>query len=73
MVEDGVNGFCVPMKDPRAMTEAILKILDDPSLYEKLGNGAADTYRRKFTAAAMTKRLEDVYEDEYRRISGKKR
>ncbi len=61
MVTNGVNGFVVPWKDPRAMTDAILRILRDPDLHAKLKEGAYSEYKAKFTAAAMTKQLENLY------------
>ncbi len=61
MITDGVNGFVVPEKNPAAMTEAILRIMDDPTLHERLKEGAHSQYLAKFTAAAMTKQLEKLY------------
>lgn len=61
MITNGVNGFVVPEKDPHAMAEAIVKIMDDPALHERLKDGAYSQYLAKFTAAAMTKQLEDLY------------
>lgn len=61
MVTDGANGFIVPEKDPAAMADAILKLTEDPELLAKLGEGALREYEAKFTAAAMTRRLEELY------------
>ena len=61
MITDGVNGFVVPEKNPSAMTEAILRIIDDPALYGRLCEGARSQYEAKFTASAMTKQLEALY------------
>lgn len=37
VIKDGYNGFLVPQNDIQATAEAILKILDNPSLAQKLG------------------------------------
>lgn len=64
MVTDGVNGFVVPKKDSHAMAEAILRIIRDPELLKKLSDGARSEYEAKFTAEAMTRQLEEIYEKE---------
>lgn len=61
MITDGVNGLLVPEKDSVAMAEAIIRIIDDPALREKLSAGARAMYEQKFTAVAMTRRLEALY------------
>lgn len=64
MVTDGVNGLVVPKKNSSAMAQAILKIVRDRELYEKLSEGAYSEYTKKFTSKAMTKKLEELYENE---------
>ena len=64
MVTNGVNGFVVPEKDSAAMTEAILRIIGNPTLLKQLGEGALREYQEKFTAAAMTRQLESLYLEE---------
>lgn len=62
MVTDGVNGLLVPERNSHAMAEAILRIANDPALRKRLSEGALRLYGEKFTAAAMTRRLEELYE-----------
>ena len=57
----------VPEKDSRAMADAILRIMEDPALYEILSAGAEKRFGEKFTAGAMTAQLENVYKEECRR------
>lgn len=68
MITDGVNGFVVPMKNSHAMAEAICRIIDDRELLRRLGEGALEQYRLKFTAQAMTRNLEKIYDAEAERI-----
>lgn len=36
-VEDGVNGFLVPVKDARALAEATEKFIRNPNMIEQMG------------------------------------
>ena len=40
IVEDGVSGLLVPREDPEALTEALVRCLEDRALLERLGAGA---------------------------------
>lgn len=62
MITDGVNGFLVPERDSHAMAEAIVSLIEDRELLDTLSHGARSMYELKFTASAMTRRLEDLYE-----------
>ena len=65
MVEDGVNGYLVPIKDAPALAEAILRVRRDPAGYEALCQGAYARYTERFTAAAMTRQMEELYTAAY--------
>ena len=71
MVEDDVNGYLVPIKDPHAMAVAIARIMDDDALRTKLGVGARRMFEERFTAEAMTRKLEAIYDAEAKRIKVK--
>lgn len=72
MVEDGENGFTVPVKDAGALADAIIKIKNDKDLYARMSAAAYKRYTEKFTATAMTKKLEKIYEEETERRKLKK-
>lgn len=63
LVEDGVTGFLVPPKDPRALAEAIQKLLDDPDLRNKMGRAGQEKALREFTLDRMLRETERVYEE----------
>jgi len=62
VITDGVNGLLVPERDSHAMAEAILRLIEDPELLSEMSLGARRMYEEKFTASAMTRQLEDLYE-----------
>ncbi|MCR4905091.1 MAG: glycosyltransferase family 4 protein, partial [Clostridiales bacterium] len=71
LIDDGVNGLLVPEKDAPAMAAAIGRLIDDPALLARLSDGARRLFCERFTAKAMTERLEEMYEASFAR-RGKK-
>ena len=71
MVENGVNGYLVPIKDSHALAEAIEKVMCDSENRAKLGAGARRMFEERFTAEAMTRKLEAIYDAEAKRIKVK--
>ena len=59
MLEDGVSGLLVPC-DPEATARAVLQLLKQEDLREKLGANALES-SRKFSAAHMARCYLDVY------------
>lgn len=62
MITEGVNGILVPERDSHAMAEAILRLIVNPGLLSEMSLGARRMYEEKFTASAMTRQLEELYE-----------
>ena len=63
LVKDGVNGFLVHPKEPRALAEAILKLLKDKEMAKELGRQAKQQVRQKFNLKQMVDKIEKVYKD----------
>ncbi len=55
----GINGWLVPGEDPAALTDAIIGLLQDPSLRARLGELGAVTVRRDFDATDHARRWTD--------------
>jgi glycosyltransferase involved in cell wall biosynthesis len=53
LIEDGVNGYVVPPRDPTALAEAFIKLLNDPERLERMGVAARRTVEEEFNAERM--------------------
>lgn len=62
VVLDGETGLLVPPEDPHALAEAILLLLRDDPLRERLGRAGQQRYRALFTALAMANRTLELYQ-----------
>ena len=63
IVQDGVSGLLTPIRDPKAMAEAILRLKSDPALYRQLSDRARQVYRERFTDKKMASDTEAVYNE----------
>ena len=61
MVENGVSGVLTPPEDPRALAQALVRVIADPLLRASMGKASFDLFLRKFHARAMAERVEQVY------------
>lgn len=62
VVEDERHGLLVPERNPRALAEAICRLLDDPALAERLGAAARSRIETELTWEQTAARFEEVYE-----------
>lgn len=60
-VTDGLDGLLVPEQDSNALSGAIIKLLHDHALYDRLSANAAQSVRSKFSAPLQVSVLEDLY------------
>lgn len=63
VLEDGETGLVVPVDDADALAHALCRLRKDPGLRLRLGAAAAEHARLRFTAAAMARDYERLYED----------
>ena len=61
-VDHGRTGLVVPPNDAPALAEALLRVLEDPALARRLGQGAYERYLERFTPEATARRIEAVFE-----------
>jgi glycosyltransferase involved in cell wall biosynthesis len=62
VVTDGVTGLLVPPKDPQALAAAMLTMLDDRGLAERMGQLARMRTEHDFNLRTMTASYEALYE-----------
>lgn len=60
-VDDGVNGFLIPEKDPEALAQRINLLFAQPSLARKLGAAARQSIETKHSIAQSHDLVEDLY------------
>ena len=61
VIKNNVNGILVNVADSSSLAEAMIKILEDETLYKNLSENAVDEYRRMYTAVTMVTNLEKIY------------
>lgn len=63
MMQAGISGLLVPLKDRAALTAALEKLMDDPGLRRKMGQAGIQFCRSsgRFGSEAMVQRIESCY------------
>jgi glycosyltransferase involved in cell wall biosynthesis len=62
VVDDGVTGFLVAPRDDRAMAEAIVRLLKDADLRQRMGLAGLKRARERFSAERMLRETLRVYQ-----------
>jgi glycosyltransferase involved in cell wall biosynthesis len=63
VIEDGIHGLTVPDRNPDALAEAIIRLLDDRALAMRLGAAARVRIEHELTWGDTAQRFERVYEE----------
>ncbi len=61
LVDEGKCGFVVPAKDPRALTEALLKLIRDEKLRKTFGENARNKVYPHLSHTRLVKDMEKIY------------
>ncbi|MEY2982720.1 MAG: hypothetical protein RL562_2947, partial [Planctomycetota bacterium] len=59
IIDDGVEGFLVPQRDPEALAAAIRRLHDDPAMAPRLGQAARKRFDKEFDIRATEPRLHE--------------
>ena len=62
-VEDGVNGFLIPIKDSHALAEKLKVLIDDPALRQKMGRESRRIAERDFSLENVVAKHLEIYSD----------
>jgi len=63
LVEDGRSGLLVPVDNPRALADAILRLSDDHELAKKMGERGLEIARQRYDAKQNSAAIISVYEE----------
>ncbi len=62
IVKNGENGILLPPKDPNALEDAILQLINNRDLAEKMGKKGRAMVLPEFSSSFMAKRTDDLYQ-----------
>ena len=60
-IEDGVNGLLVPPEDPKALADALEKVVADPTYRYNLARAAWDKAKKAYSLQRVISQLKKVY------------
>jgi glycosyltransferase involved in cell wall biosynthesis len=69
VIKDGETGLLVPEKNPQAIADAILRLINDPSLSRRLGRQGFEFAQKYFDWDEITTHLENVFYSVVSKIS----
>ena len=61
VVEDGVNGYLVPVRDAPALSQAILRLLEQRELRQRFGQASRQRVVERFDLSVIVKQMRSVY------------
>jgi glycosyltransferase involved in cell wall biosynthesis len=68
IIKDGYNGMLVGVGDPKAISDAVLKLLADSNLRAEMGRRGRELVRERFTLERMASDVAGLYE----KVAGKR-
>lgn len=69
IIEEGVNGYTVPVGNAAGLAEKVKRILLDPELKKQMGINSRKIIENRFSVSLTIKRLQDMYIDCLKRVS----
>jgi glycosyltransferase involved in cell wall biosynthesis len=61
IVQHGVSGLLVPPRDADALARAMIRLIEDPALAERLATQGAERVRCEFSIERMLERMQLTY------------
>lgn len=62
-VDEGVNGFLIPVKDSHALAEKLKQLFDDPALRKKMGEASRQKAEREFSLQTVVEKHLQIYDE----------
>lgn len=63
IVQDGYNGFLIPVGDPEALADKLICLLTDDNLAKRMGKRGRRLVEENFDWKLVTVKVKDVYEE----------
>jgi glycosyltransferase involved in cell wall biosynthesis len=60
VVDDGVNGFTVPIQDPEAVADRLARLVNDRDLRERMGHEGRRIFEERFTLERFHRNMENA-------------
>ena len=60
VAEDGVNGFTVPIHDPEAIADRLMRLVRDPDLRQRMGREGRRIFEERFTLERFHRNMESA-------------
>ena len=67
VITSGVDGLLVPPADPVALADAVVTLLRDPAMRDRIGEAGYRTVAERFSIDAQVKRIQTVYDEDLAR------
>jgi glycosyltransferase involved in cell wall biosynthesis len=61
LIDDGEHGLLVPPRDPRALADALHRVLTDPALHQRLAHAGRRRICERFDSRRTTRELRDLF------------
>lgn len=61
VIQDGINGMVIPIKNANALAEKIEYLLTNKNAYNEMKDGALKIYKEKFTADLYANNIQNYY------------
>jgi len=60
-IQDGITGFVIPPNDPNSLSEALIKLIDNPDLRKNMGQAGRQRIKNELSIERMVERTEEIY------------
>jgi glycosyltransferase involved in cell wall biosynthesis len=61
VVDDGINGLLVPVKNAKALAEAMIRLIQDPALRERMGKAGRVKIEQEFDEQIVIQKVIEAY------------